>query len=62
MLYKKTLIENEPHSFLTKTANWGSIVLKVFLVYTYESALLVYMYDVIIVQPVKILIFIAAIN
>ena len=51
--YKNTLIEIEPQLFLTKTANWVSIVLKVFLVY---------MYDVIIVQPMKILSSIAAIN
>ena len=51
--HKNTLIEIEPHLFLTKTANWGSIVLKVFLVY---------MYDVILVQPLKILISTAAIN
>ena len=32
--HKNTLIEIEPHLFSTKTANWGSIVLKVFLVYS----------------------------
>ena len=39
--HKNTRIEIEPHLFLAKTANWGSITLKVFLVY---------MYDVILVQ------------
>ena len=51
--HKNTLIEIEPHLFLIKTANWGSIVLKVFLVY---------MYDVILLQPMKILSSTAAIN
>ena len=51
--HKNTLIEIEPHLFLTKTANSGSIVLKVFLVY---------MYDVILVQPMNILSSTAAIN
>ena len=40
------LIEIEPNLYLTNTANWVSIVLKVFLVY---------MYDVIIVQSMNIL-------
>ena len=46
ILYKNTLIGIEPRLFLTKTALCVSIVLKVFLLY---------MYDVIIDQPVKIL-------
>ena len=53
ILDKNTLIEIGPHLFLTKIANWVSIVLKVFLVY---------MYDVIIIQPMRILSFTAAIN
>ena len=51
--HKNTLIEIEPDLFLTKTVNWGSIVLKVFLVY---------MYDVFLVKPMKILNSTAAIN
>ena len=50
---KNTFIEIEPHLFLLKTANWGSIILKVFLVYKY---------DVFLVQPIKILSSTAAIN
>ena len=51
--HKNTLIEIKPHLFLTKTANWGSIVLKGFFIY---------MYDVVLVQPMKILSSTAAIN
>ena len=53
ILHKNTLIEIEPHLFFTKTANSDSIVLKVFLVYTY---------DVIIVQSMRIQSSTAAIN
>ena len=51
--HKNTLIEIEPHLFLTKTANWGSNILKVSLVY---------MYDVNLVQFLKILNSTAVIN
>ena len=45
IFYRNTHIGIESQLFLTKTANWVSIVLKMFLVYVY---------DIIIAQHVKV--------